>query len=79
MEDGQELCDTMISNEAVLFIRDEARDMVVEIVAYATLTCLAYVGQQWDLTIVFSKFFGFLFEGMCYLSRLPFRWQSTTV
>ena len=46
MEDGQELCDTMISNEAVLFIRDEARDMVVEIVAYATLTCLAYVGQQ---------------------------------
>ena len=47
MEDGQELCNTRsISNEAVLFIRDEARDMVVEIVAYTTLKCLAYDGQQ---------------------------------
>ena len=43
MEDGQELCDTRsISNEAVLFIRDEAKDMVVE----ETLKCLAYVGKQ---------------------------------
>ena len=41
-----------ISNEAVLFIRDEAGDMVVEIVAYTTLKYLAYVGQRWDLTIV---------------------------
>ena len=37
---------TSISNEAVLFIRDEDRDMVVEIVAYTTLKCLAYDGQQ---------------------------------
>ena len=35
-----------ISNEAVLFIRDEAGDMVAEIVTYTTLKCLAYDGQQ---------------------------------
>ena len=47
MEDGQELCDTRsISNEAALFSRNEAGDMVVEIVAYTTLKCLAYDGQQ---------------------------------
>ena len=46
MEHKKELCDTRtISNEAVLIFRDEARNMMVEIVAYTALGCFAN-GQQ---------------------------------
>ena len=45
MEHRKELCDTQaISNEAVLIVRDEARNMMVEIVAYTALECFAYNG-----------------------------------
>ena len=67
-----------ISNEAVLFIRDEAGDMVVEIVAYTTLMCLAIRWTTVRFDDSFAKFFGSLFVDMCYFSRLSFRWQSTT-
>ena len=47
MEHRKELCDTRaISYEAVLIFRDEARNMMVEIVAYTALECFAYNGQQ---------------------------------
>ena len=43
----------------------------------AQVSCLRWTTVRFDDS--FAKFFGSLFVDMCYFSRLPFRWQSTTV